>query len=67
MKVKLTKQQIQAIIDDPQKAAAAGVHASDPWWIIALKVLAYLISLILGGAATGAILTVVPHVITSIS
>ena len=52
MKIKLTDKQIQEVVDDPIKAREAGVKASDPWWIIALKVIAYLIGLILGGAAT---------------
>ena len=52
MKVKLTKEQIQAIVDDPDKAAEAGVKATDPWWVIALKIVAYIIGLILAGAAT---------------
>lgn len=52
MKVKLTDKQIQEVIEDPVKAREAGVKANDPWWIIALKVIAYLIGLILGGAAT---------------
>lgn len=52
MKVKLTDKQIQEVVDDPIKAREAGVKANDPWWIIALKVIAYLIGLILGGAAT---------------
>lgn len=52
MKVKLTDKQIQEIIEDPVKARDAGVKASDPWWIIALKVIAYLIGLVLTGAAT---------------
>lgn len=52
MKVKLTDKQIQEVVEDPIKAREAGVKASDPWWIIALKVIAYLIGLILGGAAT---------------
>lgn len=52
MKVKLTDKQIQEVIEDPIKARDAGVKASDPWWIIALKVIAYLIGLILTGAAT---------------
>lgn len=52
MKVKLSKQQIQAIIDNPALAEAAGVKVSDPWWVIALKVAAYLIGLILAGVAT---------------
>lgn len=52
MKIKLSKQQIAAIVNDPLKAEEAGVKANDPWWVIALKVLAYLIGLLLGGVAT---------------
>ena len=52
MKVKLTKQQIQEIISDPEKAQEIGIKTSDPWWVIVLKVLAYLIGLLLAGAAT---------------
>ena len=52
MKVKLTDKQIQEVIEDPVKARDAGVKASDPWWVIALKVIAYLIGLVLAGAAT---------------
>lgn len=52
MKLKLTDKQIQEVVDDPIKAREAGVKANDPWWVIALKVIAYLIGLILGGAAT---------------
>lgn len=52
MKVKLTKQQIQEIIADPEKAQEIGIKTTDPWWVIVLKVLAYLIGLLLAGAAT---------------
>lgn len=52
MKVKLNKEQIDAIINDPVKAEAAGVKISDPWWVIVLKVVAYAIGLILSGALT---------------
>jgi hypothetical protein len=52
MKIKLTKQQIQEIIADPEKARKIGVKTTDPWWVIVLKVLAYLIGLLLGGAVT---------------
>ena len=52
MKVKLTKQQIEEILADPEKARAAGVKTNDPWWVIVLKVVAYIIGLLLGGAAT---------------
>lgn len=52
MKVKLSKAQITAILNDPEKAEKAGVTANDPWWVIVLKVIAYAIGLILAGAAT---------------
>lgn len=52
MKIKLSKKQIESILADPDKAQEAGVKSNDPWWIIVLKVLAYLIGLLLGGAAT---------------
>ena len=52
MKVKLTKQQIEAILADPEKAQQAGIKTNDPWWVIALKIVAYAIGLILAGAAT---------------
>lgn len=52
MKVKLTKKQIQAIVSNPIEAEKAGVKASDPWWVLVLKVVAYAIGLILGGAVT---------------
>lgn len=52
MKIKLTKQQIEEIVADPQKAQEMGIKTTDPWWVIVLKVLAYLIGLLLAGAAT---------------
>ena len=52
MKIKLTKKQISDIVENPEKAHEAGVKANDPWWVIVLKVLAYIIGLLLGGAAT---------------
>ena len=52
MKVKVTKKQIQDILADPEKVEKAGIKISDPWWVIVLKVIAYAIGLILGGAAT---------------
>lgn len=52
MKVKITKKQIQDILADPEKVEKAGIKISDPWWVILLKVIAYAIGLILGGAAT---------------
>ena len=59
MKIKLTKKQINDIVEDPQKAHEAGVKANDPWWVIVLKVLAYIIGLLLGGAATTSASTMV--------
>lgn len=53
MKVKLTKEQIQKIVDDPEKAAEAKIKVSDPWWIIVVKVISYICSLILAGSLTG--------------
>ena len=59
MKIKLTQEQINDIVDDPQKAHEAGVKANDPWWVIVLKVLAYVIGLVLAGAATTSCSTMV--------
>ena len=51
MKVKLTTEQIKAIVDDPEKAAQAKINVSDPWWMIVVKVVKYICELILAGAA----------------
>ena len=48
MKIKLTKEQVEHIVADPEKAQEAGINAKDPWWVIVLKVIAYLIGLICG-------------------
>ena len=52
MKIKLSKQQIENIVSDPDKAHEIGVRINDPWWVIVLKVLAYIIGLLLGGTLT---------------
>ena len=52
MKIKLSKQQIESIVSDPEKAQEAGVKTNNPWWVILLKVLAYLTGLLLGGVVT---------------
>lgn len=52
MKFKVSQKEIERILNDPAESLRAGVNGNDPWWIIALKVIAYLIGLILGGAAT---------------
>ena len=59
MKNKLSKQQIDSILDNPEKAQEAGVKSNDPWWVLVLKVLAYLIGLVLAGAATTSCTTMV--------
>lgn len=48
MKVKLSKEQIEYLSLNPE----AKVSVNDPWWVIVLKVTAYLIGLILAGAGT---------------
>ena len=52
MKIKLSKEQIDEIVNDPQKAQEAGIKITDPWWVIVLKVLAHVIGLLLGGVVT---------------
>ena len=52
MKIKLSKEQVESIVNDPQKAQEAGIKITDPWWVIVLKVLAYVIGLLLGGVVT---------------
>ncbi len=52
MKIKLKKEQIEEIINDPEKAQEAGIKANDPWWIIVLKIVAYVVGLILAGVVT---------------
>ena len=52
MKVKLTQKQIEEILADPEAVRQSGVKASEPWWVIVLKVVAYVIGLVLAGAAT---------------
>lgn len=57
MKVKLTNEQIKKIVDDPTAAAEAKIKVSDPWWIIVVKVIAYICGLILAGSATASCAT----------
>lgn len=52
MKVKVSKEQVQKILQDPEAAQQSGIKVNDPWWVIVLKVVSYLIGLILAGAAT---------------
>ncbi len=52
MKIKLTKEQVEEILANPEMAQEVGIKTNDPWWVIVLKVLAYLIGLLLAGAAT---------------
>ena len=52
MKVKVTKEQVEKILQDPEAAQKSGIKVGDPWWVIVLKVAAYLIGLILAGVTT---------------
>lgn len=52
MKIKLTNEEIRKIAEDPAKASEAKIKISDPWWLIVVKVIAYICGLILAGAAT---------------
>lgn len=52
MKFKVSQKTIEDILNDPAQALKAGVKSTDPWWVILLKVIAYAIGLILGGAVT---------------
>ena len=51
MKVKLTTDQIKDIVNDPEKAAEAGIRVKDPWWMIVLKVLKYVCELLIAAGA----------------
>ncbi len=59
MKIKLSEKEIENIVADPERAQVAGVKTSDPWWVIVLKVVAYIIGLLLGGAATTSCATLI--------
>ena len=50
MKIKLTKAQIEKIAQNPDTK----VEINDPWWVIVLKVIAYLAGLLLAGYGTAA-------------
>lgn len=52
MKIKVTQQLIDKILNDPEHLRNAHVSLADPWWVILLKVIAYAIGLILGGTIT---------------
>ena len=52
MKIKLSQEQIESILEDPVKAQEAGVKVKDPWWVVVLKIVAYIIGLLLGGTFT---------------
>lgn len=53
MKVKLTRKQIEQLATDPDSK----VEINDPWYIIVLKVIAYLAGLLLAGYGTSAAAT----------
>lgn len=51
MKVKLTQEMIDSIVNNPEAAKQAGIKISDPWWMILAKVIKYLCELIIAGGA----------------
>lgn len=51
MKAKLTREQIEDIIKDPERAAQAGITVKDPWWLIVLKVVKYICELLIAAGA----------------
>lgn len=59
MKVKLSKQQIEKILADPEQAENAKIKVSDPWWLIVVKVISYICGLIIAGAATASCSTAI--------
>lgn len=59
MKVKLTKEQIEYLAQNPD----AKVSINDPWWVIVLKVVAYLAGLLLAGVGTAEAATMAMGVI----
>lgn len=64
MNAKKLAQQARTILDDPNATQADyariltslvdGVKTAEPWWVIVLKTLAYLIGLLLAGIGTSA-------------
>lgn len=50
MKIKLSKEQIQAIVNDPEHFEQAKIKITDPWWVITLKVIKYICEILLVGA-----------------
>lgn len=59
MKVKLTKQQIEKILADPEQAENAKIKVGEPWWLIVVKVISYICGLIMAGAATASCSSVI--------
>lgn len=52
MKIKLSEEQIKAILENPEAARAAKIQVNDPWWLIVVKVIAYICGLIIAGVGT---------------
>lgn len=52
MKIKVTKEILDQVLSDPDAVLKSGIKMKDPWWVILLKVIAYAIGLVLGGAIT---------------
>ena len=54
MKIKLKPEQINKLAEDPESS----VEVSDPWWVIAAKVIVYLLGLLLAGVGTAEAATI---------
>ena len=52
MKIKLSQEQIQEILNNPEKATKAKISIDDPWWVIVLKAIIYIAGLLLAGMGT---------------
>lgn len=48
MKIKLSQNEIKELAKNPN----VNVKSSDSWWVITLKVIAYLVGLLLAGSCT---------------
>lgn len=49
MKIKLSNEDVKKLVES---GAIEGIDKSEPWWVIVLKVAAYIIGLVLAGYVT---------------
>ena len=50
--IKVVLWDVDGTLLDFEKAEEAGIKANDPWWVIVLKVISYIIAAVLAGVAT---------------